>query len=118
MSDSASSAEAFEACDLAIGLSSGRSSRFPARADLLASDLAAVAAIIDAGAHRGAAVRDSVALSGTSNVFGAVWGLRGRRPDVEQASYAIYIAALSALAVGWVRLRGRGFDGSTHAWVR
>ncbi|MBV9453622.1 MAG: hypothetical protein JOZ19_05810 [Rubrobacter sp.] len=114
VSDSARAAEAFEACDMAIGLSSGHSSRFPARADLLASDLATVAAIVETSARWGAAVRDSVAVSAGSNVFGAAWGLRGE-PNVEQASYAIYVAALSTLAIGWVWLRGRGLDGSTHA---
>jgi cation-transporting P-type ATPase I len=39
VSDSAHAAEGFGACDLAIGLVSGWSSHFPARADLLASDL-------------------------------------------------------------------------------
>ncbi|HLJ69171.1 MAG TPA: cation-transporting P-type ATPase, partial [Chloroflexota bacterium] len=105
LSDSSDAAEAFEACDLAIGLSSGRSSRFPARADLLAPDLAGVAAILEAGRRRDLAVRDSVLLSAVGNVAGAVWGIRGR-PGLARASQVVYLTSLAALAAGWVRLRG------------
>src|SRR5262249_57958373 len=91
--------------DLAIGLSSGRTSRFSARADLLASDLCAVAAIVEAGARRDGVVRDAVALSALANAFGALWGLRSQ-PGVERASLAIYVTALASLADGWVRLAG------------
>ena len=105
VSDTAGAAEAFAACDLAIGLSSGRSGRFSARADLLAPDLSAVAAIVESGARREATVRDSVWLSVAANVFGAVWGFRGR-PGVQRASRAVYVTALAALADGWARLRG------------
>ena len=105
LSDSALAAEAFAACDLAIGLSSGRSGRFPARADLLAPDLSAVAAVVESGARREVTIRDSVFLSIAANVFGAVWGFRGR-PGVERASRAVYVTALVALADGWARLRG------------
>src|SRR5205085_976388 len=86
-------------CDLAIGLTSGRSGRFPARADLLAPDLHGVAAIIEAGAQRRAAVLDAVGLSLVANVAGAVWGLRGA-PGVERASLAVNVTALAALADG------------------
>ena len=79
--------------------------RFPARADLLAADLGAVAAILEAGARRDVAVRDAVLLSAAANVFGAVWGFRDR-PGVERASLGVYAAALAALADGWVRLQG------------
>lgn len=104
--DSAHAGSAFDACDLAIGISSGRSSRFPARADLLAPDLAAVAAIVDAGARRDTAVRDSVAFSMASNVAGIIWGFRGGPGGVVRASYAVYAASLAAIAAGWARLRG------------
>src|SRR5262249_52408807 len=67
VSDNAGAAAAFDACDLAIGLSDERS-HLPARADLLAPDLAAVAAIIEAGARQKATVRDSVGLSLLANV--------------------------------------------------
>jgi hypothetical protein len=87
VSDSAHAAEGFGACDLAIGLVSGWSSHFPARADLLASDLGAVAAIVEAGARREAAVRDSILLYMVANILGAVWGFRGA-PRVERASHA------------------------------
>ena len=105
VSDSADAAEAFAACDLAIGVSSGRSGRFPARADLLAPDLGAVTAIIEAGIRREATVRDSIGLSLVSNIAGAVWGVRGG-PAIETASRVVYVAALAALADGWARMRG------------
>ncbi len=105
ISDSARSAAAFEACDLAIGLSSGRTSRFAARADLLAPDLSAVAAIVDAGTRRDASARDAALLSMVSNGVGAVWGLRGAQ-GIEGASRAVYVTALAALGTGWARLRG------------
>jgi calcium-translocating P-type ATPase len=105
VSDSAHAAPAFAACDLAIGLSSGRSGVFPARADLLAPDLGGVSAIIEAGARRDRAVRDAVGISAVSNVFGAIWGFQGR-PGVEHASLGIYAASFAALADGWLRLRG------------
>jgi cation-transporting ATPase I len=105
LSDSAEAAEAFDACDLAIALTSGRTARFPARADLLAPDLNAVAAIIDAGARRDEAVEVSVALAAGANVAGAAWGLKGM-PGVGRAGYATYAAALGSLAAGYRLLRG------------
>jgi cation-transporting P-type ATPase I len=104
VSDSAHAAEGFGACDLAIGLVSGWSSHFPARADLLASDLGALAAIVEAGARREAAVRDSILLYMVANILGAVWGFRGA-PRVERASHAVYVTSLAAMADGWARLR-------------
>ena len=105
VSDSADAAEAFAACDLGVGLSSGRSGRFPARADLLAPDLTGITAVIEAGARREAAVLDSVGLSLVSNVVGAVLGVRGGI-GIETASRVVYVAALAAMADGWARLRG------------
>ncbi len=105
VSDSAQAAAGFADCDLAIGLAPSPAGQFPARADLLALDLDAVAAVLDAGARRQRAVRDGVLLSAAANVFGAVWGLRGR-PGVERASHAVYVSAIAALADGWLRLRG------------
>jgi cation-transporting P-type ATPase I len=104
VSDNAGAAAAFAACDLAIGLAGPRY-RLSARADVLAPDLAAVAAIVEAGARRESTVRDSVGLSVLANFFGLLWGVRGR-PGLEQASRAVYITALGALADGWLRLRG------------
>ena len=100
VSDSADAAEAFSACDLAVGLSSGRSGRLPARADLLAPDLGGITAILEAGIRREAAVLDSIGLSLVSNIAGAVWGIRGGAA-VETASRIVYIAALAAIADGW-----------------
>jgi len=105
VSDSADAGAAFAACDLAIGLTSGRRGRFPARADLLAPDVNAVAAIIDAGARRESAIRDAAVLSSVANVFGAVYGLRSA-PGIHRASQGVYVTALVALADGWARLRG------------
>lgn len=104
VSDQVGAMAGFAACDLAIGISDSRS-RFPARADLLTPDLAGLAAIIDAAAGRDATVRDSVGLSVLSNIVGMIWGFRGE-PGVATASRVVYVAALSALADGWIRLRG------------
>ena len=105
LSDSAQAAEAFAVCDLAIALSSGRSSRFAARADLLAPDLASVGAIIAATARARSATRDAVGFSVAANIAGAAWGIAGR-PGFERASLAVTAAALLAIADGWARLRG------------
>jgi cation-transporting P-type ATPase I len=113
VSDNAGAAAGFAACDLAIGISNDRS-HFPARADLLAPNLNAVAAIIEAATQREAAVRDSVGLSIVSNIVGAVLGFRGI-PGLEQASRAVHITALAAIADGWLRLRGGKRPGSTLA---
>src|SRR5579871_5044477 len=104
VSDSAHAAAAFAECDLAIGLA-GIRSHLPARADLLAPDLSAVAAVIEAGAQRDLVVRDSVGFSAIANALGAALGLRAA-PAVEDASLALYIAALAALGDGWLRLQG------------
>lgn len=104
VSDSASAAGAFAACDLAIALTDDRS-RLAARADLLAPDIAAVTAIIEAGARREMVARDSVCLSIASNVAGILWGSRGI-PGVALASRVVYITTLGALADGWLRFRG------------
>lgn len=104
ISDNASAAEAFDTCDLAIGLTDDRS-RLPARADLLAPDIPAIVAILDAAKRRNATIRDSVGLSVISNIIGIVWGLRGR-PGVGRASHAVTIAALGAMVDGWLRLQG------------
>ncbi len=113
VSDNAGAAAGFATCDLAIGITDDRS-HLPARADLLAPDLTAVAAVIEAASQREATVRDSVGLSLVSNVVGAVLGFRGI-PGLEQASRVVYITALGALADGWLRLRGGKRPGSTLA---
>lgn len=105
VADAATAAEAFDACDLAVGLSSGLSGRFPARADVLAPDLSVVVALLDAGERRRAAQRDAVGLSALANVVGAVWGLRGD-VNVLHGSYPTYVGALAALGTGWLRERG------------
>jgi cation-transporting ATPase I len=105
VADSAEAAEAFDACDLAIALTAGRTARFPARADVLAPDLKTVAAIVEAGARRDEAVDVSVALAAGANVAGAAWGLK-RVPGLGRAGYATYAAALGALASGHLLLRG------------
>ncbi|MFN2477475.1 MAG: HAD-IC family P-type ATPase [Chthoniobacterales bacterium] len=111
VSDNARAAAAFAACDVGIGVTLAHS-RLPARADFLAPDLTAVAAIIEAGAQRDATIRDSVALSAAANVFGAIWGFRGTA-GIRRASYAVNVGALCALAVGVARLRGGRRTGSS-----
>jgi cation-transporting ATPase I len=105
VSDRSHAGPEFAECDLAIGLTSGRSGHFAARADLLAADLSSVAAIIDAGARRDSAVRDAVLASVGSNLAGAAWGLGGN-PRFERASHATYLGALAAITDSYVRLRG------------
>jgi magnesium-transporting ATPase (P-type) len=113
VSDHANAAPAFEACDLAIALSSGRR-EFPARADLLAPDLRAVSDLLEAAARREQAVRDSVLLGIGANVAGTVLGLP-LTLGPEGAGVAVYLAALSALGASWLRLRGGRRPGSTLA---
>jgi calcium-translocating P-type ATPase len=104
ISDGAHAPAAFDACDLGIGITDFHH-RFGARADLLAGDLGAVAAIIDACARRDATVRDAVLISAASNIIGAAWGVRGQ-PDVTTAPRAVHIAALATLTDSWLRERG------------
>jgi cation transport ATPase len=104
VSDNAGAAAGFDACDLAIGLIEEHN-HLPARADLLAPDPGAVAAIIEAGARRDAAVRDAVGLSTLSNIIGVVWGWGGL-PGIEVAVRTVYLTALASLADAWVRLLG------------
>lgn len=110
VSDNAGAAAGFDACDLAIGVIEEQN-HLPARADLLAPDLRAVAAIIEAGVRRDAAVRDAVGLSTLSNVIGLIWGWRGM-PGIEVAIRAVYLTALTALADAWLRLLGGKRPGS------
>jgi calcium-translocating P-type ATPase len=106
VSESADAAAPFDACDLAIGLGSARTGEFPARADVLAPDLVGVADVLDAGARRGAAVRDGVRLSIAANAIGAGLGLAPTQLGSEQASLVVYLAALAAMGVVTFRLRG------------
>jgi calcium-translocating P-type ATPase len=105
VSDSADAAAAFAACDLAVGLHSGRSGEFPARADVLAPDLRSLTDLLEAAARRELAVRDGVVLSALTNGVGALLGLQGR-VGAERASLGVYLAALAAMGAGWLRLRG------------
>jgi calcium-translocating P-type ATPase len=104
VSDNAGAAPGFAACDLAIGMTDEHS-RLPARVDLLAPDLTAVAALLEAGVRRNAVVRDSVGLAVVSNIIGAVWGFLGR-PGLSNAARVVTITSLGAIAVGWLRLMG------------
>jgi cation-transporting ATPase I len=105
VSDSAAAGEVFDMCDLAIGLTSGRSGHFPARADVLAPGLSAVAAVVEAGVRRDAAIRDAVWLSLAANAGGTAWGLAGT-PRFNIGSRATYIGSLAAVAAATLRLRG------------
>ncbi|MEA2241458.1 MAG: cation-transporting P-type ATPase, partial [Solirubrobacteraceae bacterium] len=105
LADGVRAGEAFEICDLAIGLTSGRSGRFLARADLLAPSLDAAVAVIEAGARRDAAVRDGVALSVAVNAGGIVWGLRSS-PAFSRGPVPSQIGGLAAMAVAALRLAG------------
>ena len=104
VADSASAAHAFEASDLAIGITDGKS-RFPARADLLAPDLQGVAAIIEAGQRRKESLHGSILLSLAANVGGILWASRGT-VGVGRASRLLYGTALGAIGWSWLRTRG------------
>jgi cation-transporting ATPase I len=103
--DSVRSAAAFDRADLAIAVTSGVSGRFPARADLLAPTLETVAAVLDAGARRDAAVRDAVLISAAANLAGAAWGI-WRPPPFSSGNRPAHVGGLAAMAVGAARLWG------------
>ena len=104
-SDHMASAEAFWASDLSVGLSAGRGSRFPGRADFLAPDLSALVDLLEAGVRREKAARDAVIFSLLANAAGAVQGLR-TAVGLERASLSVYVASLAALGNVLWRLRG------------
>jgi magnesium-transporting ATPase (P-type) len=106
VSDSAGAAEAFAACDLAIGLAHGYGGDFPARTDLLAPDLQAVADVLEAAGRRKLALRDGVALSIASNVVGGALSLFGGEVGAHRASWGVYLTALAAMGVALFRARG------------
>jgi magnesium-transporting ATPase (P-type) len=106
VSDSAEAAAGFAACDLAIGLADGYGGDFPARADLLAPDLKALADLLEAAARRELAVRDGVALSIVSNGIGAAVSLFGGPVGAERASWGVWLSALLAMGAAVLRLRG------------
>jgi cation-transporting P-type ATPase I len=106
VSDNSGAAEAFAACDFAIGIGSARSGEFPARADVLAPDLRGVADLLETGRKRDRAVRDGVHLSVVANMIGATLGLRPNGLGVERASLAVYLTAISLMGAVSFRLRG------------
>jgi calcium-translocating P-type ATPase len=106
VSDHAGAAEAFAACDLAIGLGRSRTGEFPARADVLAPDLCGVADLLDTGWRREKALRDGVHLSATANLVGAALGLLPGGLGTERASTTVYLAAIAAMGAVLFRLRG------------
>jgi magnesium-transporting ATPase (P-type) len=113
VSDHAEAAAGFAACDLAVGLAGGRGD-FPARADVLAPDLRALIDLLEAGTRRDAAVRDGVMLAAAANAAGAVLGFNASLGH-EGATALVYLSALTALADGWLRLRGGSRPGSSLA---
>jgi calcium-translocating P-type ATPase len=104
VSDHANAGAGFAASDLAIGLANG-DIEFPARADVLVTDLAGLSAVIDAGGRRQRAVRDSTFLSILTNVAGIAGGFFVQSFG-RLAINITSVGALAALAVGWLRLRG------------
>jgi magnesium-transporting ATPase (P-type) len=105
-SDHAEAAPAFAAADLAIGVAGARHGEFPARADMLAPDLRAVADLVAVGARREQAVRDGVHLSAVTTGAGALLTLFAGPLGGEGASFNVYAAALAALGAVWLRMRG------------
>jgi cation-transporting ATPase I len=104
VSDSVGAATAFALCDLSIGLAENRR-RLPTPVDLLAPDLAAVAAIIEAGARRNAAERDGTWLALLSNLVGLLGTLQEARGQ-QLASQIVSLTSLGTLADSWLRMRG------------
>ena len=104
VADSADAAEAFAACDLGIGVVEPRG-QMPARADLIAPDLAGVASVVESGARRHLAVRDSVLFSALSNGIGVAVGTRGV-VAIDAVTQGVYGTAMAALADGWWRMHG------------
>ena len=96
----------FAACDLAVGILSRNTGEFPARADLLAPDLQAVADLLDTAARRQMVVDNAVLLSAAANVLGGIFSLFQGALGVERATYGIHLPALAAMSIGWIRLRG------------
>jgi calcium-translocating P-type ATPase len=105
LGDSARSAAAFDRCDLAIGLSSGQSGSFAARADLLAPRSEVVAAIMQTAVRRDAAVRDGVLTSIAANALGATWGAL-TTPSFRVGMRPAHVGGLIAIADGTARLWG------------
>jgi cation-transporting ATPase I len=105
VSDGAQAEAAFAVCDLAIGISRGHSGLFPARADILAPDLRAVADLLEVGSRQRKADRDALLLAGLSQAIGV--GLLFRGPiGFGNASTAVYLTGLAALGASWFRQRG------------
>jgi magnesium-transporting ATPase (P-type) len=104
-SDGGHAAQAFADCDLAIGMVAGHSGYFPAQADVLAPDLIALADLIDTGARRDRAVREGVIVATLSNAVGLALSIQGPI-GIAAAFIPGYVAALAAMAVSWLRLRG------------
>jgi hypothetical protein len=103
--DGAASGPAFDAADLAVGLSSGLSGPFCARADLLAPRLEAVAAIVEAGVRRDLAVRDATGFSVAANLAGGAWALRAA-PPFRVAGRPVLVGGLAAMLDATLRLAG------------
>ena len=116
VSDGARATQAFAACDLAVGLSRGHTGMFPARADLLAPDLLAVADLIEAGSRQHQGVRDAVVLSVLSNLTGLGLMLRGPVGS-SNASIGVYLTGIVALAAQWLRQRGGARPRSALAYL-
>jgi magnesium-transporting ATPase (P-type) len=106
VSDNAEAAAGFAACDLAVGLVHGYGGDFPARTDLLAPDLRAVADLLETAARRELAVRDGVSLAVASNAVGAAVSLFGGPVGAQRASWGVYFSALVAMGAVLYRLRG------------
>jgi magnesium-transporting ATPase (P-type) len=106
VSDSAEAAAGFAACDLAVGLAHGYGGDFPARTDLLAPDLKAIADLLEAAARRALAVRDGVGLALASNGIGALLSLWGGPVGVRRSSWGVYLSALAAMGAVLIRMRG------------
>jgi calcium-translocating P-type ATPase len=104
VSDSAHAAQAFAACDLAIGVYAPQNS-LPARADFLAPDIETINRLINTAKQRDDSVRDSALVSASASTLGALWSAGGA-PTVRGAFSVSSLPALCALGLSYLRLRG------------
>jgi cation-transporting ATPase I len=105
VTDHLACAESFWAADLAIGISQGRGSRFPGRADFLAPDLGGVADFLEAGVRRRRGAQQAIGFSVLANMAGIYRGLRSE-VGLQSASAGVYWASLASLANVLWNLRG------------
>jgi calcium-translocating P-type ATPase len=105
LDDSIEGNAAFAAAALGIALVDSPGEPWGASADVLVPNLAAVTAVLDAGARAGAAERDGTLLAIAANAAGVVWALRGT-PTIRNGTRYVTWASAGALLASFWRLAG------------